>query len=115
MAKKQSVWGIEIGQTALKALRCSMVDGEVVADAFDFIEYPKILSQPEADAEELVADAISLERKGITDKVCVSVPGQSGLAKFFKHHGRGQESCTLFAMRLASRSRLILRMVWDFR
>ena len=30
MAKSQSVWGIEIGQTALKALRCSLVDGEVV-------------------------------------------------------------------------------------
>ena len=59
MAKSQSVWGIEIGQTALKALRCTMVDGEVMADAFDFIEYPKILSQPEADADELVADAIS--------------------------------------------------------
>ena len=87
MAKSQSVWGIEIGQTALKALRCTMVDGEVTADAFDFIEYPKILSQPEADAEELVADAVAqlLERNdAITDKVCVSVPGQSGLAKFFK-------------------------------
>ena len=87
MAKSQSVWGIEIGQTALKALRCTMVDGEVMADAFDFIEYPKILSQPEADADELVADAINqlLERNdAITDKVCVSVPGQSGLAKFFK-------------------------------
>ncbi|OUW79919.1 MAG: pilus assembly protein PilM [Saprospirales bacterium TMED214] len=87
MAKSQSVWGIEIGQTALKALRCTMVDGEVMADAFDFIEYPKILSQPEADADELVADAINqlLERNdAITDKVCISVPGQSGLAKFFK-------------------------------
>ena len=87
MAKSQSVWGIEIGQTALKALRCTMADGEVMADAFDFIEYPKILSQPEADADELVADAINLllERNdAITDKVCVSVPGQSGLAKFFK-------------------------------
>ena len=87
MAKSQSVWGIEIGQTALKALRCTMVDGEVMADAFDFIEYPKILSQPEADADELVADAINqlLERNdAITDKVCVSIPGQSGLAKFFK-------------------------------
>jgi type IV pilus assembly protein PilM len=87
MAKSQSVWGIEIGQTALKALRCTMVDGEVMADAFDFIEYPKILSQPEADADELIADAIGqlLERNdAITDKVCVSVPGQSGLAKFFK-------------------------------
>lgn len=87
MAKSQSVWGIEIGQTALKALRCTMVDGEVMADAFDFIEYPKILSQPEADADELVADAMAqlLERNdSITDKVCISVPGQSGLAKFFK-------------------------------
>jgi len=87
VAKTQSVWGIELGQTALKALRCTMVDGEVVADAFDFIEYPKILSQPEADADELIADSIAqlLERNdSITDKVCVSVPGQSGLAKFFK-------------------------------
>lgn len=82
-----SVWGIEIGQTALKALRCSMVDGEPVADAFDFLEYPKILSQPEAVAEELIADALQqlLERNdAIRDKVCISVPGQSGLAKFFK-------------------------------
>ncbi|TWU56603.1 Competence protein A [Rubripirellula tenax] len=82
-----SVWGIEIGQTALKALRCSLVDGEPVADAFDFIEYPKILSQPEAVAEELIADALNqlLERNdAINEKVVISVPGQSGLAKFFK-------------------------------
>ncbi len=82
-----SVWGIEVGQTALKALRCSLVDGEPVADAFDYIEYPKILSQPEAVAEELIADALAqlLERNdAITEKVCISVPGQSGLAKFFK-------------------------------
>ena len=81
------VWGIEIGQSALKALRCSMQDGEIVADAFDYIEYPKILSQPEAVAEELIADALEqlLERNDFTnEKVCISVPGQSGLAKFFK-------------------------------
>tara|TARA_R110002049_G_scaffold72490_2_gene187058 strand:- start:45072 stop:47276 length:2205 start_codon:yes stop_codon:yes gene_type:complete len=87
MAKHTSVWGIEIGQSALKALRCSLVNGEIVADAFDFIEYPKILSQPEADPEELVADAMRqlLERNdGFNEKVCISVPGQSGLAKFFK-------------------------------
>ena len=59
MAKSNSVWGIEIGQSALKALRCSLVDDEVVADAFDYIEYPKILSQPEAVPEELIADAIN--------------------------------------------------------
>lgn len=87
MAKSNSVWGIEIGQSALKALRCSLVNDEVVADAFDFIEYPKILSQPEAVPEELIAEAIGqlLERnEGMTDKICISVPGQSGLSKFFK-------------------------------
>lgn len=87
MAKGASVWGIEIGQSALKALRCSLEDGEVVVEAFDFIEYPKILSQPEADADELIADAMNqlLERNdAFREKICISVPGQSGLAKFFK-------------------------------
>ena len=87
MATSSGVWGIEIGQTALKALHCVLINGEVVADAFDYIEYPKILSQPESDPKSLIADALAqlLERnEGIKDKVCISVPGQSGLAKFFK-------------------------------
>ncbi len=87
MASSSGVWGIEIGQTALKALHCVLQNGEVVADAFDYIEYPKILSQPESDSESLIAEALTqlLERNnGINDKVCISVPGQSGLAKFFK-------------------------------
>lgn len=87
MAYSGGVWGIEIGQSALKALRCSLVNGEVVADAFDYIEYPKVLSQPEADPEELIADAMAqlLERNdAFNERVCISVPGQSGLAKFFK-------------------------------
>ena len=87
MATSQGVWGIEIGQSALKALRCAVVDGEVTATAFDYIEYPKILSQPEAVPEELIADAMLqlLERNdSFNEKICISVPGQSGLAKFFK-------------------------------
>ena len=51
MAKIQAVWAIDIGQAALKALK--LVPGEtpeqVVAEAFDYIEYPKILSQPDAE------------------------------------------------------------------
>lgn len=87
MASSANVWGVEIGQSALKALRCSLVNGEIVANAFDFIEYPKILSQPDSDPETMVADAISqlLERNdSFNEKVCISIPGQSGLAKFFK-------------------------------
>ncbi len=87
MANNKGVWGIEIGQSALKALRCHLVGGEIVAEAFDYIEYPKILSQPEADPEELIAEAIAKfqERNDAGSHiVCMSVPGQSGLAKFFK-------------------------------
>ena len=89
MAKSKAVWGIDIGQCALKALRCTLAaDGEtVVADKYDFIEYPKMLSQADADPEELVRDALEqfLSRNDlIGDKVAVSVPGQAGLSRFFK-------------------------------
>ena len=61
MAKIQAVWAIDIGQAALKALK--LVPGpnpdEVVAEAFDYIEYPKILSQPDADPDELVREALA--------------------------------------------------------
>ncbi len=87
MASNGSVWGIEIGQAALKALRCRLDGDQVIAEAFDYIEYPKMLSQPEAEPAELVADALAKfqERNDSrSHKICMSVPGQSGLAKFFK-------------------------------
>lgn len=88
MAKKVShVWGIEIGQSALKALRCHLEGEEVVADTFDYIEYPKILSQPDSEPEKLIADAMQqfISRNDLRHaRVAMSVPGQSGLSKFFK-------------------------------
>ncbi|MBC8437502.1 MAG: pilus assembly protein PilM, partial [Planctomycetes bacterium] len=80
-------WGIDIGQCALKALRCEMQDGELVATQVDYIEYPKILSQPDADPQTLIAEALNqfIERNDIEeDKIAIAVPGQSGLAQFFK-------------------------------
>ncbi len=87
MAKKSSVWGIEIGQSAIKALRCRLDGDSVVAEAFDYIEYPKILSQPEAEPEVLVREALEtfVSRNDLKKcRVALSVPGQSGQAKFFK-------------------------------
>ena len=90
MAKSNAVWGIDIGQCALKALRCSAHPddpSQIVADAFDYIEYPKILSQPEAEPVELVREAIEqfLSRNEVRgDQVAISVSGQSGLARFIK-------------------------------
>ncbi len=89
MASSHGVWGIDVGQCALKALRCTVAeDGQtVVADAFDYIEYPKILSQPEADPDELIRDALQqfLSRNDVRgDKVAISVSGQAGLSRFIK-------------------------------
>src|SRR5436309_3771879 len=87
MAVQPGVWGIEIGQCALKALRMQEIDGQVTATAFDYVEHPKILSQPDADPNETTREALQkfLERNPIQgDIVIIAVPGQSGLARFVK-------------------------------
>jgi type IV pilus assembly protein PilM len=86
-AVNPGVWGIDIGQCALKALRLEQVNGVVTATAFDYVEHPKILSQPDANPDELTREALEkfLSRnptKG--DQIAMSVPGQSGLARFVK-------------------------------
>lgn len=89
MAATSGVWGIDIGQCALKALRCEY-DNEndvLVATAFDYIEHPKILSQPDANPHELIQEALSqfLERNDVRgDDIAISVPGQNGLTRFFQ-------------------------------
>src|SRR4051812_44610361 len=87
MPVHQGVWGIDVGQSALKALRLEVIDGALTATAFDYVEHPKILSQPDADPDQLTREALEkfLSRNSIKgDLVAVSVPGQSGLARFVK-------------------------------
>jgi len=89
MAKNQAVWALDIGQSALKGLKLAVGESpdQVVAEAFDFVEYPKILSQPDADPEALVSEALGtfLDRNDLKGcKVAIAVPGQAGLVKFIK-------------------------------
>ncbi len=90
MATSQYVWGIDIGKCSLKALRCRLSPDnprKLVAETYDCIEYPMMLSQPEADAPGLVQAALAelVSRNQIAgDRVAVSAAGQSGLAKFIK-------------------------------
>jgi type IV pilus assembly protein PilM len=89
MAKTGSVWGIDLGQCALKALLCRDGDepGTIVAEAFDYIEYPKMIGQPDANPAELYKEALEtfLSRNEVVGtKVAISVSGQSGLARFIK-------------------------------
>src|SRR5262245_38916118 len=90
MANSNAVWGIDIGQCALKALRCrphEKDENRLVVEAFDYIEYPKILTQPEANRDELIREALQqfVSRNDVTsDQVAIAVSGQSGLARFIK-------------------------------
>ncbi|MBQ2621327.1 MAG: type IV pilus assembly protein PilM [Thermoguttaceae bacterium] len=89
MARTAGVWGIDIGNCALKALRCHVnrEDGTIVADAFDYIEYPNILTEPDVVPGDLVHDALVqfLSRNTIKgDKVAISVAGKNGITRFIK-------------------------------
>src|SRR3954468_10281398 len=81
------VWGIDLGLCALKAIRLQNTPDGVRATAFDYIEHPKILSQPDADPDQLTRESLEkfLSRNQLgNDLVAIGVPGQSGLARFVK-------------------------------
>lgn len=89
MAENQAVWGIEIGQAGLKAIRLRYAEAadQVIAVAFDYIPHPKILSQPDAVPDELISQALEtfLSRNEIKgDLIAISVPGQTSLARFIQ-------------------------------
>jgi len=88
MASSNAVWGIDIGQCALKALKLRPAgDGKVEAVAFDVIEHPKILSQPDADRDELIGSALekfASRNEWQGDRFVVGVPGQQTFARFCK-------------------------------
>lgn len=88
MPRSNAVWGIEVGQCALKAMKLRPApDGQVELVAFDLIEHPKLLSQPDADPEELIKAAIEKfvsrnDWRG--DSFVIGVPGQQTFSRFCK-------------------------------
>ncbi len=87
MAAPKSVWGIDIGQCALKALRLVEQDGQLQADAFEIIEHAKVLSQPDADRDALIRDSLEqfFSRHDVTDSdLAIAVPGQTSFTRFVK-------------------------------
>lgn len=89
MADERGYWGVEIGQAGLKALRIQPVEGagKAVATNFDYVAHAKLLSQPDAVPEELIATALDtfLKRNDVRgDAVAISVPAQQTLARFIQ-------------------------------
>src|SRR5215831_10622984 len=119
MANQPGVWGIDLGQAALKAIRLEEIDGQVTATAFDYVEHPKILSQPDADPEQLTREALEkfLSRNDLKgDTVAISVPGQSGLARFVKLPPVEEKKITDI-VRFEAKQQIpfnLEEVVWDF-
>jgi type IV pilus assembly protein PilM len=89
MPEARGVWGVDIGLAGLKAVRLVYAEaaGQVLATAFDFVPHPKILSQPDANPDELIGQALDtfLSRNKLDgDAVAISVPGQTALARFIQ-------------------------------
>ena len=87
MAKILTVWGIDIGNTSLKALRCRTAEepGKVEVLACDFIEHSKMLSQPGTNVAEVLAETLqTFLSRNVTkgDRIAISVAGQSTISRF---------------------------------
>lgn len=88
MASVQTIWGIDVGRSALKAIRLrSSSDGTVELLGQEYIEHETILTVAETNRHELIAAALEkfLSSNDLSkDKVVVGVPGQHTLARFTK-------------------------------
>ncbi len=84
MAAK-GLWGIDLGESALRAARAESTGERIVITAFDVVEYKQLLSAPGADREALLRQALStfLSRNQIgKEKVLVCMPGHTALIRF---------------------------------
>ncbi|MCY2925372.1 MAG: type IV pilus assembly protein PilM [Planctomycetota bacterium] len=87
MATAKAVWGIDIGQCAIKALKLRQGEEGLVAEAFDQVEHAQILSEEGADKHLLIRaglDQLISRNQFKGSRVVVSVPGQSSFTRFVK-------------------------------
>ncbi len=89
MADSSAVWGIDIGQAGLKAIRLRYAEAsqQVMALAFDYVPHAKILSQPDAVPHELIAESLKTffaRNETKNDRIAISVPGQNSLTRFIQ-------------------------------
>ena len=87
MAKNKSAWGIEIGAHAIKAVRLERSGDEAVITDFACIPHNKPLTTPDLDVAEMTRLTMGqlVASKNLEDqKVVISVPGHSALARFAK-------------------------------
>jgi type IV pilus assembly protein PilM len=88
MARKNSVWGIDVGQGALKAIKLrGSADGNHQLQEFEVIEHSQILTHAGGEAPRIIQETLDafLARHDVTDsQLAVSVLGQTSFTRFVK-------------------------------
>ena len=89
MATAKSAWGIEIGASALKAIRLVREGDSVVVTDFTVIPHQQVLAAPDVDPAAMVRFTLGqfLAANGEklkSDRVVVSVAGRDAFARFAK-------------------------------
>ncbi len=88
MATAVSVWGIDVGRCALKAIKLRPAgDNQVQIVDLEYFEHPSVIGDGEGRQFQQIAEALEkfLANHDITkDKIVVGVPGQHTLARFSK-------------------------------
>ncbi len=87
MARAQMAWGIDIGTTALKAVKLRRAGEKAVLEAFDIVEHDHFLTEPDLDIDEEIRHSLAklIERTPLgRDPVFISDQGGSTFARFVK-------------------------------
>ena len=83
----KSTWGLEIGESGIKAVKASSRDGELFVEAIDRIDYSSQDHDSTLTKPELIEGAVGIfkERNLIkkSDKIIVSLSGKMILSRFF--------------------------------
>ena len=87
MAKTADCWGLEVGVSALKAIRLVRSGGQVQVADYEVIPHKQVLTTPDVDVDEaiqLALDALTHKHDLSKSKVVVAVPGNRAFARFAK-------------------------------
>ena len=87
MPASNDCWGIEVGQSAVKAIRLQRSGNDVSVADFDVLPFKQILSTPELDVDEAIRVGLDqfMARHPIgKSTVVISVPGHAAFARFAK-------------------------------
>lgn len=87
MASSQVAWGLDIGATALKAIKLRRDGDRAVVEAFDVIEHDKFLSEPDVDRDGIIRTTLQkfIDRNNPKrDTLIIGAPGSKTFAKFVK-------------------------------